>query len=212
MKKFQIILAYYTLIVSTALLIWAIFVSSRPESFLVALLFIPCGIYFWATAAGIIKADFSKDNMTKTVPFFLMALLASSLSALIYSGVISYSNKSQKQVKTIQTEYSSDRVTQRLDNLTQEVEKLSTKPVQPVPAKAILGQSDQKINTITLKEKPETTPVNIYKEKSTSSEVVGTAEFGKPYIFLSKDDSWYLVYENNKEGYIESSMVKEVLY
>jgi uncharacterized protein YgiM (DUF1202 family) len=72
----------------------------------------------------------------------------------------------------------------------------------------ILGEVIALVGTITIKD-PKNQTVNVYAEKSVSSKLIGKAEFGKNYTFLEKDQDWYLILLEEKEGFIRSQFVKE---
>lgn len=211
MKKFQLLLPYYTLIVSTTLVLWAIFVNTKPESLILALLFLPCGLYFWLTAARGIKNDTPHDPKTLRTLFF--ALIISCLSSFVYAIVIG-----QTQITPVQTPKVKENAKQVVldPKIMDELQKINTR-LEKIEAgqkssvtQEVLGTNSQ-IRSVTPKD-PKVPFVDVYEEKSSSSKKIGQAEFGKVYLFLEKDSNWYLIFTGGQIGYIDSTMVKETIY
>lgn len=68
----------------------------------------------------------------------------------------------------------------------------------------------QSLGYITIIDKANKT-INLYKETSTSSSVVGKAQFGQKYAYSKIEGNWYMIsIENNITGWISSLSVKEV--
>src|SRR3990167_6532515 len=52
MKMIHTLLAYYSAFMASALILWSLFISSKPVGFILALLILPISIYFWILASG----------------------------------------------------------------------------------------------------------------------------------------------------------------
>src|SRR3989338_3692202 len=52
MKMIHTLLAYYSAFMASALILWSLFISSKPVWFILALLILPISIYFWILASG----------------------------------------------------------------------------------------------------------------------------------------------------------------
>jgi len=230
MKRYQLFLAYYTLIATLALFIWSIFFIQKPQGFLLTLFIIPISLYFWILVTGVSKlrpSDPSTENQnqgkrTKFPLIVLMTLFISSFSIFAYSEINSRSLNQEsasapvvKQVSSLKLELENQNKTFH-EELIRELGKvkdqlINLKGVQKVtPDTGILGDATS-VGTVTIKDK-QYPIVNVYKEKNISSEVIGKAEFGKTYTFIEKDQTWYLILLGEKQGYIQSEFVKEVKY
>ncbi len=217
MKRYQLFLAYYTLITSTSLFIWSLIFASKPQGFFLTLLIIPISLYFWLIVLGIFKPQPAKslfinqigEEGSKWPLIILMTLFISSFSLLVYSIISSRSPGSESVLLPA--------VSKEISSLRQEIEKLSpdkessanaklAEELKAVKSKLTDLQSGQKRieeasfsaeeaspgGTLTIKDKKNST-VNVYERKSLTSKIIGKAEFGKTYIFIEKYPDWYLV-------------------
>ncbi len=240
MRKFQLVLAYYTLFASGGLFFWSIFLAPKPLGFFIALIVIPVGIYFWIIILGKSKIKAveypkeakSEEALAKLSLVILTTLLISTASMFAFSFI---NTKLLEPANDIPSSVSS-----RLSLIEQEVEKQNQDRVESTDKileeignlkKETLGVKDENLVTdsinkkagvdssglsgVTIKSK-DYEKVNVYKEDSSSSEVLGQAEFGKTYSFLEKKGDWYLILFTNGSsttaGYINALFVKEVEY
>ena len=233
MKRYQLFLAYYTLIATVVLFTWSIFFMPKPLSFLLTLLVAPTGIYFWLLITGTSKplpSDQSSENQRQKenpmLPFvILMTLFISSFSIFVYSEIINRSSLNlqsavttsvAKQISSLKLEIK-DQNKAFLENMVKEFktvkdELTNMKGTQKVSEEAtVMGDTTLQVGTITIADKKYPT-VNIYQEKILSSSIVGKIEFGKTYTFIEKTTDWYLILIGEKEGYVDSQFVKEVQY
>lgn len=227
MKGYRLFLAYYTFITSLALFIWSIFYAPKPQNFLLTALIVPTSLYFWLLIGGVSKPPSStSENQGKNINFpliVLMTLFVSSFSIFVYSTANNRSSNSElvptsisKQIDSLKLELKNQNKVFHEETVV-ELSKLKNqlinlKSAQKVTENTeILGDITALAGTVTIKDKIYPT-VNVYSEKSTSSAVLGKAEFGKTYTFIEKNQDWYLILIGTKEGFINSKFVKEVLY
>lgn len=234
MKRYQLFLAYYTLIATLALFIWSIFFAPKPQGFLLTLFVIPISLYFWLLVSGVSKpypSDPSSENQnrgekTKLPLIVLIILFISVFSVFAYSEISSRPLNSEsesasafKQISSLKLELEKQNKAfhEKHEEMVGELRELkdeliNIKWVQKVNEDAtVMGDATSLVGTVTIKGQENQT-VNVYAEKSASSKVLGKAEFGKTYTFIEKDQDWYLILLGNKEGFISSQFVKEVLY
>lgn len=229
MKRYQLFLAYYTLIVTIVLFVWSIFYAPKPQGFFLSLLIVPIGIYFWLLVGGAPKPQSSNssfENHERNIKFpliVLMTLFISSFSIFLYSIISNPSRNSEpafaplsKQVDSLRLELENQNKTFR-EEIGKEFggiknQLINMKIAQDVTGDAgTLGDTTALAGTVTINDKKYPT-INVYTEKSTSSATIGKAEFGKTYTFIEKDQDWYLILLGAKEGFISSQFVKEVQY
>lgn len=125
MKKVQLILSYYTLIAATVVIIWAIFSGFKSQSLLIALAFVPTGLYFWLIVTGVFKAreETQTSESSKTGLIILVVLLTSSISTIFYSFLISrQSVQTQTSLKNINSEIRM--LDKKLDKLNSSISKI----------------------------------------------------------------------------------------
>jgi len=221
MRKFQYILAYYTLVTSIILFIWGIFFGPKPLGLIVALLVIPSSIYFWLLILGVAKIgpNASKEEvkkqdqaMAKVALTVLLTLFVSTGSILVYSlitinllGIKPTSTEDIRKLSRLDEEVSrlnkvdttNEELVDELKDLKKEIDKIDNDKTDSIAArdpdfKTIQGVSDSTVGAVTISDKSYQN-VNIYETKSSSGSVIGKAKFGKNYTFLSKDEDWYLV-------------------
>ena len=246
MRKYQLILAYYTLIVSGGVFFWSIFLAPKPFGLLLAALIIPIGIYFWTIILGRSKIKAveypkeakSEEQLTKVSLAILFTLFISSTSMFVFSfintkfltpasdvpsSISSRLSLMEQEVENINEEKndSTEKILQELDEIKNNSasldkdEETAEEIISKIEKEKLLGASDTKLNAVTIKSK-ENNKVNVYKDKNSSSELVGQAKYGENYTFLDKEQDWYLILFTDKtdtvEGYINSQFVKEVEY
>ena len=233
MKRYQLLLAYYTLIITVVLFFWSIFFTPKPLSFLLTLLVAPTGIYFWLLVTGTSKPQPSEapieNQKHKGQPKFpfvvLMTLFISSFSIFIYSEITNRSSLNSqlavttsvaKQIGSLKLELGDqnkafrDDMVKELKTVKNELANIKSK--QKVTKEAtVMGDTTLQVGTITIADKKYPT-ANVYQEKILSSSIVGKIEFGKTYTFIEKTPDWYLVLIGEKEGYVSNQFVKEVQY
>lgn len=248
MKRYQLFLAFYTLITSTSLFIWSLIFAPKPQGFFLTLLIIPTSLYFWLIVLGVYKpqlADSHSENQngkesSKLPLIILMTLFISSFSLFVYSIISSRSLSSEsvflpvvsKEISSLRQEIEKLNQNDKLNQNTELSEKMA-KELNAVKSEladlksgqkgiedtSILGEEASQGGTLTIKDKKNST-VNVYEEKSLSSKIIGKAEFGKTYIFIEKNQDWYLILltdvqknqNSEKQGFISSQFVKEVEY
>jgi len=231
MKGWRIFLAYYTLVVSLALFIWSLFFAQKPQGFLLTLLVVPINFYFWLLVAGfgrhsLDSSEGQSEQKYVKYPFLVLAtVFISSFSIFFYSLINSRVSSSESA--------SLSRISQQIDSLKKELadqnKELEAKIIEKTQdlqssiakiesAQKIAGDKNVleattalEVGTVTIKDE-KNKKINVYKDKSLSSEIIGKAEFGKMYTFIEKDQNWYLILFNDKQGYIQSELVKEVKY
>src|SRR3990172_6198847 len=125
MRKFQLILAYYTLFASGGLFLWAIFLAPKPLGFLIAAVIVPIAVYFWIILLGRSKVKAveypkeakSEEQLAKLALVILTTLLVSSVSMLTFSFINTKWLNPGNQVPSS--------VSSRLSLIEQEVEKMN---------------------------------------------------------------------------------------
>lgn len=229
MKRYQLFLAYYTLIATLALFIASIFFAPKPQGFLLTLFVIPISIYFWFLVSGASKhhpSDPSSQNQnrggTKFPLIVLIILFISTFSIFAYSEITNRPQNLESESATYSQQISSLKLDLEKQNkefseiIARELgrinsELINIKGVQKVNVDStVMGDTTSQVGTVTISDKKYPT-VDVYLEKSISSKVVAKAEFGKTYTFIEKDQDWYLILLGAKEGFIRSQFVKEVL-
>lgn len=232
MKRYQLFLAYYTILASLGLFIWSIFFAQNPQGFLLTLLVIPIGIYFGLLVAGVAKSkptDTSSENNThKKYPsiflIVLTTLFISSFSIFVYSAISNRSLDAQsasllkisKHINGLQKTFESQNET-LYKELTKDIQDVKTRLIDIKTSqknseeKSVLDAATAlQVGTVTIKDQKNQT-VTVYQEKNSSSKTVGKAEFGTIYTFIEKDKDWYLILLGEKEGFISSQFVKEIV-
>lgn len=249
MRKFQYLLAYYTLITSIILFVWGIFFGPKPLGFIIAILVIPSSIYFWLLILGVSKLspnssaeEVKKQDtaMAKVALTILITLFVSTGSILVYSlitinllGIKPTSTEDIRKLSKLgeevqrlnQVDNQNEELVGELRDLKKQIDKIEddkgSVAAKDPDFKTVQGVSDSTVGAVTINDDSYKN-VNIYETKSSSSKVIGKAEFGKNYTFLSKDVDWYLVIftapdatspESGKEsyqGFISSRFVEEL--
>ena len=121
MKKYQLFLAYYTLIASLSLFFWSIFWGPKPQSFFLTLVIIPISLYFWLIMTGHHRGagDATEDQDQRLhvrLPLIILAtLFISTLSIFVYS--VAYSKSLSTQSASILS------ISREVAALKQELEK-----------------------------------------------------------------------------------------
>lgn len=227
MRKFQLILSYYSLFASMGLFIWSILLGPKPFGFLITALVIPIAIYFWIIILGLSKIKAveypkeakSQESLSKLSLGILFTLLISTVSLFTFSFI---------NTQILNSEDSSDpssKVSSRLSLMDQEIENINEKndenfdaimeELDDIKNNSSKSDSESSSSTTTKKTeddgvlgdsdskigaimlKTESSKSTVYKEKNISSDEVGKAEFGKKYTFLDKTNEWYLILFTN---------------
>jgi hypothetical protein len=225
MKQYRLFLAYYTFIATLASFIWSLFFAPRPQSFLLTLFLLPACIYFWLLLTKP-ASNLPSENQGKNVKIpliILMTLFISSFSIYAYSEVNNRSFNSEftslstsKQLDLLKLELENQNKIFRAE-LIKEFGGLKNQLVNLKTSQKVVentGSSEDTtsaVGTITITDKKYPT-INVYTEKSSSSAVIGKAEFGKTYTFIEKNKDWYLILLGAKEGFISNQFVKEIQY
>lgn len=152
-----------------------------------------------------------------------MTLFISSASILAYSTVNNRSLSSNltslptfKQFDSFKLELEAQNKAFREDIL-KEFEGLKNQLINMKTTQKItedteaLGDTAPAVGTITIIDKRYPT-VNVYAKQSSTSTVIGKAEFGQKYTFIEKNQDWYLILLETKEGFINNQFVKEIQY
>jgi hypothetical protein len=226
MKQYRLFLAYYTFIATVASFIWSLFFAPRPQSFLLTLFLLPASIYFWLLLTKPQSSNLPSENQGKSIKIpliVLMTLFISSFSIYAYSEMNNRSFNSEftslstsKQLDLLRLELENQNKTFR-EELTREFGGLKSQLINLKTSQKViedtetLGDTTSAVGTVTIIDKKYPT-VNVYTEKSSSSAVIGKAEFGKTYTFIEKDSKWYLILLGAKEGFINNQFVKEIQY
>lgn len=232
MRKYQIFLSYYSLIVPNFLFAWSLFLSPDRRNFLLALLIVPISLYFWLVIAGFFKPKTPPGSSTEEtnerwpirVPLIILATLFVSSFSIFFYSTITNRQKSLESVTSLvpkeienlgqeiekanqQNKESYDQLTQKITRIENWLARESEQNGGKEPS--VMNESGSQFGTLTIKDSTYQT-VNVYQEKSTSSKVIGKAEFGKTYPFLEKDNAWYQILLEEELGFISSLFVKEV--
>lgn len=214
MRNYRLFLAYYTFFASLTIFAWSIFFGPKPQSLLLAILFVPIGLYFWLIFSH--PPQIETEEHTKIPLFILAALLISAVSLLA-------SNTTRPDQKEALAKLSA-----QVDSLHQELAKINPPVAGPDASTAaqlralkndiinlkaasnganLLGDETTQAGIITTKDKSQS--VNVYQEKNLSGKIIGKLEMGKTYPFIDKSADWYLVLLAGQQGYVASSLVKE---
>lgn len=224
MKGYRLFLAYYTFIISLALFIWSTFYGPKPQSYLITALVSPVSIYFLLLITGISKTPpLSENKGTKAPLIILLIFLISSISIFAYASIssrLAYSKltsiSSSNQISTLKLDLESQSK-KTYEDLTRKLEEIKSQLINIKGTQNVstdMGTFNDVATlagTVTIIDKKYPT-INVYAEKSASSAAVGKAEFGKNYTFIQKDQNWYLILLETKEGFINSQFVKEIQY
>lgn len=222
MRKYQIFLAYYTFIVSSSLFISAFIFAPKPEGFFLALLLIPISLYFYLLISGTFKAHaeakVENKNLNLKFPFILMTLFFISSFAIFFYSI---SNQQTLSKEIISLKKDLERKTQNQESYKQISEELKEVKSAIAVAKtkkteASVDESASGVGAVTINDSKYQT-VDVYEKKTSSSNIIGKAEYGREYTFIEKTPNWYLILLPDlqtgiKEGYIGSLFVKEIEY
>jgi len=226
-------LAYYSLIVSSFLFAWSLFLSTDRRNFLLTLLIVPISLYFWLAIAGSFKPKTSSRSPTEEtnekwnirLPLIILAtLFISSFSIFFFSTITNRQKSPELATSTVlkkteefgqEIEKTNQQNKESYDKLTKKIAQIENWLTNQQPS--VTNESSSQFGQLTIKDSKYPT-VNIYKEKSTSSKVIGKAQFGKTYLFLEKDSAWYQIFLSTDQkkdsvevlGFINSQFVKEV--
>lgn len=213
MKHIQPFLAYYTIVVSTTLLIWAVFINHSSETLIIALLFVPCGLYFWLNITKIVSPakEAVGNSFAKTI---LVALIISSASAFIYGSIFSNATQTKSLDSNI-LKALSDQISAIEINPTQTMDPQITQQLKSISSRLAKLESDSAPSTSLASISTDNHDTNIYKEKSTTSPILGKLTSEKNYLIVEKSPDWYLIFNENVEGtqgYVQAKLVKERNY
>lgn len=217
MKKYQLFLSYYTLLVSLGLFVWSVFWGPKPQSLLLAFLFVPIGLYFWLILFNNYSVQASETN-AKLPLIILLALFISVTSILAYdyfspNPLVSQMEALRAEVAKIgplaapPSGIAESSLAAQLRRLETELAGLKNKNASPA-ATGSLGDEAFTVGLVTIKDAKNKT-ADLYQDKSLKGAVVGKIDFGKSYPFIDKDPAWYLILFNGKQGYVASNLVKE---
>lgn len=225
MKKYQLFLAYYTLIATVILFIWSLFYATKPEGFLYTILTIPIAIHFWLVLSGKGKSKSTDETESKkqknpNIPFIILAtLFISAFSIYAYAQIQEKGKASDSQT----TSSFSDKIDSLKTDLEEQnkifYEKLSKELELATDKLELEDTNDEntsisedttiKVGSITIADK-ENSIVKVYLEKDTTSKVIGEIKYEETYTYITKDANWYLILLDDEEGYVSSQFVKEV--
>ncbi|MBI4099385.1 hypothetical protein HY440_00080 [Candidatus Microgenomates bacterium] len=220
MKRYQLFLAYYTLAISAAIFAWSIFWGPKPQSFILAAIFIPVAIYFGLVFSGHSTQDFDQQEQNKIPLVILATLFISTISLLAYNLTNPTSadklSALSSQIQSLRGDIAS------LNKPTADPNASTAAEIKKIKADLTnlkLAQSgsdltsvlsaDASSGIVTIKDSKNKT-VNVYQDKSLSATISAKIEFGKTYPFIDKDPNWYLVLVSGKQGFVQSLLLKEV--
>lgn len=106
MKKYHTLLAYYSLIISTLLIVWSTIFVSKHSGYILALLILPISVYFWILVTGKLPHAHSEDSApdsSRAIFTFLLtiAFIIGSASIVLYIVVLGLQPKSSQQTQTL---------------------------------------------------------------------------------------------------------------
>lgn len=211
MKGYRLFLAYYTLLAVCGLFVWSLFFGPKPQGFLLVLLVLPIATYF----AMIFTGHPEEPSTNHRLPILTLAALFVALVA-----VLAYTAGNPK------TPDNTAKLLSEIAAIRQEVAKLSPTQDSSTAAQlrqikaelanlkatnsaSLLGYDLSPVGIVTIKDS-KTLNVSVYQEKTLSGKTVGKLEQGKTYAFIDKSPDWYLVVVGQAQGYVKSSLVKEL--
>lgn len=232
MKKYQIFLFYYSLIVATSLTIGTLLLTPIPQNIFLGLLFFPIALYLWISGARIQEVKISHINtplsqaprkstkghfiyasllaiITAIISFFLLIVLKNTPDASLTT-ILGAQTKTATEIEKLKEEVETLREEAKQNNkalsqMRQLREETAESPVNEQPAK-IASTSGY----LTLKSS-RWQSIDVLADKIASSKVVGQAVFGEIYELLKKEQDYYfIVLPKNVQGYIHEQFVKEV--
>lgn len=226
------VLFYYSVIVSTALLLWIILYLPRPQSFIPLLLILPIAIYFWLSifhphktvATEDENGQRKKDNAAKIAAAVLVALIISTASILAYS--LAY-EKYSPVVKTLQDKSKTDtnllKISQQINGISAENKDLkrqvnrlyqeSLDEMTPTPSvSTTLGTlTENTASSSGVIKIISKTHTSIYKSSSISSPVIGDTTYNKLYSYTQKIPGWYYItFDNLEQGWVVAQYATEL--
>lgn len=220
MGKFEKILAFYSIIAITTLLIGSVSFLPRPQNFLMLALFFPIAIYFWFRVTNPGEVNMSKWSLR----LLLMLFVLSTLGIFGYSLAVKTPGgqnplKDQPAVESAQVQ---DVLSEEQLNLYEDIQTIKDDVEQikltlsarnlssalDTDLAEILG-SETKSPTGTITPKDETAQINVYEEPVSTSTIIGKIQGGKTYSYYEIKGTWYLIdFEDSKQGWVKGDLFK----
>lgn len=237
MKGYRAFLAYYSIIVTTALAVGSVFFIPKPIGFIVTLLFLPVTVYFWLRVSLPTKGSargWSARLMLVVFLFSLLSVFAYSLTTLIpqpNQHLIASTESDKALIEELKNklEEERDRATE-YDDLAGELSDIKDELFRlggpPAGGDSLGGSTLGKDNftqdpldlastdempagKLTISD-PKWSIVDVYAQDSFASQVIGEINFGVQYSFFESTGSWYKVdFGAGELGWIRSIYVKE---
>lgn len=219
MRNYRLFLVYYTLAALLAVFFWSIFWGPKPQSLILPVLLTPVAIYFWLVFSGRPAEDIDSQEHSKFPLIVIATLFISSVSMFAYAA----SPTANSMLDTLSTQI------QSLHNDIASLNKLPSNPDASTAAELKKIKSDiaslksnqtysnndnllgveTSSGVVTIND-PKNKTVNVYQDKSLTATVSAKIEFGKTYPFIDKGLDWYLILASGKQGFVQSSLLKEV--
>lgn len=232
MEKFEKYLFYYCLIASSLIFVGSTFFSPTPHNYFLMALFLPITLFFWLRIS-LSGKEVSQNTQKATLRWSGRLLVVVFLLILsgIFAQFLSTKAKNDTNAKITLGEEDKKILAELKEKLEQKEKEQSSLVSELNEIKArltelsysegldsVLGTLDSDYNTstqeaeareilgyVTINNSTKST-IDVHKEPSLSSKVVGQIKNGVNYPFFENSGSWYLI----KDGWVKADFMKEV--
>lgn len=216
MKKFEKFLFFYSILITTVILISFGLMSPKPLNLISIASFSPVVFYLWVRFTSPQAVDAEKWSLR----FLLVLLVLSSLG--IYGFYLARSlevdpNETALRNQLMEMQKENEELSQKLEKVSTESAVMDTKKevrdpsVEGESIADLLIESSPAPGTVQKITSKTGTTIDVYQSPNVSSKKVGSLEPKVNYPYLEKSDGWYkVVVTSTTNGWVSSSQVQEV--
>ena len=227
MRGFEKFLFVYGIIAATAIGIGSFFFSPRPENFIGLVLLFPIIAYFWLRVTSPAQVPSSKWSLRLILVVFILVTLGIfgfslfrkaeedrrlTQEAIIQAETLTRLEELKKELQTLsQKSASGEEIASDVARIKEELSELKEKDLTNTNLLgAYASLEDIPIGHITISN-PKVIKLDVYKERTASSEVIWKIDYGENYQYFQKEGDWYLIkLPDGTTGWVSSKDVKEV--
>lgn len=218
MHKFEKFLAFYSTVAIIVLIFGSLSFLPRPHNFIMLSVFLPVCMYFWLRVTAPEGTDSSKWSLRLLLLLVLLSGLGMFGYYLVQNNAIKISSQTEnmslkEEIGSLKNDLAD--IKNSLD-ITPTATKSGTVNSDGETSIAdVLGDTDKPIGDNVLgyvTKMPSNGKVDIYKEDSSTSEIVAEMKDGTNYPFYDKNGNYYLIgLGENAFGYVKVNLVKQVV-
>jgi hypothetical protein len=229
MKGFAKFLAFYSLIITTVLLVGSSFFLPTPQGYIIAASLVPMTIYFWITATDPASVSANKWSLRLVFSVIIIGVLGVFGYWLSEFAPQPQQSDQQAQIEQILSEVKTNnksdyqKIIDQLEELSYEVNSSKTNDNSSDEVLSLTTQSPEEdlvdlVEQNYLEKKGEITinskvwnSIDVYEKASGSSNIIGSIDYGKNYPYFKKEGDYYLIeLPDDTQGYVKVAFVEEV--